>query len=225
MRSASIALMTAVTAFTGISVAQEKSIRLRQAPGVDKVEAHCSACHSLDYVQMNSPFLTAAGWDAEVTKMINAFGAPIDEGDAKTIVDYLNKNYGSESLHAVTARSAGSEPSSLEKEKSFPKPSSSNYERARQKYDTKRSGGTRVVVIPVKRTSLQNRDPSVCSALNRLIFGSLGSRCSRRPAPAFAWSARRRPLVLTTTEEFNLEGVLEHRSAVRWGAYRKKAMK
>jgi hypothetical protein len=27
--------------------------------------------------EMNSPFLNAAGWDAEVTKMIAAFGAPI----------------------------------------------------------------------------------------------------------------------------------------------------
>ncbi len=43
---------------------------------------------------MNSPFLDAAGWNAEVTKMIKAFGAPIDD-DAKAIVDYLAKNYGS----------------------------------------------------------------------------------------------------------------------------------
>src|SRR6202521_514631 len=161
--------------------------------------------------------------------MINAFGARIDQADAKIIADYLNKNYGSESLRALTARSAGIESSSLEKEQGFPEPSSSNFETAREKYDTKSSGRTRVVVIPrisnhapFKRTSLQNRDPSVCSALSRLIFGFLGSRCSRRLAPAFAWSARRRPLVLTTTDEFNLEGVLEHRSAVRWGAYGRK---
>ena len=44
---------------------------------------------------MNSPFLDAAGWNAEVTKMIKAFGAPIDATDAKAIVDYLAKNYGS----------------------------------------------------------------------------------------------------------------------------------
>jgi len=50
---------------------------------------------SLDYIQINSPFLNAAGWNAEVTKMIKAFGAPIDEADAKAIVDYLAKNYGS----------------------------------------------------------------------------------------------------------------------------------
>jgi hypothetical protein len=208
MRLASIALMTAIAAFTGISVAEEKPVRLRQAPGLDKVEASCSACHSLDYVQINSPFLSAAGWDAEVAKMINAFGAPIDPADAKSIVDYLSKNYGSVSLHAVAAPSPGIESSSLEKDK---------------------TGRTRVAVMPrisnralFKRASLKNRGPSACSASSRLIFGSLGSRCSRRPAPAFAWSAPRRPLVLTSTDEFNLEGVLEHRSTIRWGAYRRK---
>jgi hypothetical protein len=159
--------------------------------------------------------------------MINAFGARIDQADVKIIADYLNKNYGSESLRALTARSAGIE-SSLEKERGFPEPSSSNSNTAREKYNTKRSGRTRVVVItrisnhaPFKRTSLQNRDPSVSSALSRLIFSFLGSRCSRRLAPAFVWSARRRPPVLTTTDECNLEGVLEHRSAVRWSAYRR----
>jgi hypothetical protein len=110
MRLASIAIMTAFMAFTGISAtAEEKPVRLRQAPGLEKVEAQCSACHSLDYVQMNSPFLSAAGWDAEVAKMINAFGAQIDEADAKTLADYLKKNYGIESLGQNKARSAGIE--------------------------------------------------------------------------------------------------------------------
>ena len=65
--------------------AEEKPIKLKQAPGLDKVEGNCAACHSLDYIQMNSPFLNAAGWDAEVTKMIKAFGAPINDDDAKAI--------------------------------------------------------------------------------------------------------------------------------------------
>jgi hypothetical protein len=43
---------------------------------------------------MNSPYLDAAGWTAEVTKMIKAFGAPIDDADAKAIAGYLAKNYG-----------------------------------------------------------------------------------------------------------------------------------
>jgi hypothetical protein len=72
----------------------ETSVHLKPASGFDKVEPNCSACHSLDYIPMNSPFLNAAGWDAEVSKMITAFGAPIDPKDAKVIADYLKENYG-----------------------------------------------------------------------------------------------------------------------------------
>ncbi len=77
------------------ALADEKPIQLKKADGLDKVEANCAACHSLDYIQMNSPFPNAALWDAEITKMIKAFGAPIDDADAKVIGDYLKKNYGS----------------------------------------------------------------------------------------------------------------------------------
>ena len=54
----------------------------------------CVACHSLDYIVANSPFMTRQVWDAEVTKMIKAFGAPIEDADAKAIAEYLKKNYG-----------------------------------------------------------------------------------------------------------------------------------
>jgi sulfite dehydrogenase (cytochrome) subunit B len=74
---------------------EESAVKLKEAPGLEKVEANCAACHSLDYVQMNSPFLNAAGWEAEVTKMIKAYGAPVGDADAAVIVDYLKKNYGS----------------------------------------------------------------------------------------------------------------------------------
>jgi hypothetical protein len=42
---------------------------------------------------MNSVFLAPEAWKAEVTKMITAFGAPIDDAAAKTITDYLSANY------------------------------------------------------------------------------------------------------------------------------------
>jgi len=75
--------------------ADEQPVMLKDAPGHDIVEGFCGACHSLDYIQTNSPFPSAALWDTEVKKMINAFGAPIPPADAKTITDYLAKNYGS----------------------------------------------------------------------------------------------------------------------------------
>jgi len=85
-----------IIAFTvAPAIAEEKSIELKRAPGVENVEANCATCHSLDYIEMNSPFLSAAQWDAEVTKMIRVMGAPIEESDAKAIADYLKKNYGS----------------------------------------------------------------------------------------------------------------------------------
>ena len=76
------------------ALADEQVIKLKQGSGVDKVEANCQACHTLAYIPMNSPFLNAAGWDAEVTKMIKAYGAPIDDADAKAITEYLKANYG-----------------------------------------------------------------------------------------------------------------------------------
>lgn len=93
MRTVAIAAL--VAAFIVPAFAEEKPVQLKQAPGLDKVEANCAACHSLDYVLMNSPYPSAALWDAEVTKMIKAYGAPIEDADAKAIKDYLAKNYGS----------------------------------------------------------------------------------------------------------------------------------
>lgn len=93
MRALVIALAAAAVTFP--AAAQEKPVELKKAPGLDTVEANCSGCHSLDYIAMNSPFPSAALWDAEVTKMVKAFGAPISEADAKVIAEYLKKNYGS----------------------------------------------------------------------------------------------------------------------------------
>jgi mono/diheme cytochrome c family protein len=73
---------------------EEKEIKLKNALGIEKVEANCASCHSLDYIQMNSPFLGPEKWDAEITKMIRVMGAPISESDAKDIATYLNQNYG-----------------------------------------------------------------------------------------------------------------------------------
>ena len=85
-----IALALAATAV----IAAEQRTALKDGPGRDKVEASCASCHSLDYIVMNSTFMNRQLWDAEVTKMIKAFGAPISEADGKEIADYLARNYG-----------------------------------------------------------------------------------------------------------------------------------
>ena len=88
-----IAVMPIAVAATIVAAAEQR-VELKAGTGRDKVEANCVACHSLDYVVANSPFMTRQVWDAEVTKMIKAFGAPVSDADAKAIVDYLTANYG-----------------------------------------------------------------------------------------------------------------------------------
>jgi mono/diheme cytochrome c family protein len=83
------ALLSTLPAFAG-----EGDVRLKDAPGKELVTANCSMCHSLDYIQMNSPFLDRKGWEASVGKMIKAMGAPVAEADVHKIVDYLASQYG-----------------------------------------------------------------------------------------------------------------------------------
>jgi mono/diheme cytochrome c family protein len=92
MRTFVLAVLAVLVALP--AAADEQQIALKQAPGLDKVQGNCGVCHSLDYIQMNSVFLNATGWTAEVTKMIKAYGAPIGDDDAKAIAEYLAKNYG-----------------------------------------------------------------------------------------------------------------------------------
>lgn len=83
------ALLSTFAAFAG-----EGDVRLKDALGKELVAANCSMCHSLDYIQMNSPFLDRKGWEASVNKMIKAMGAPVAEADIQKIVDYLASQYG-----------------------------------------------------------------------------------------------------------------------------------
>ena len=92
MRTVAIAFVASLLASSAL--ADEQVIKLKLGPGFEQVESNCAACHSLAYIPMNSPYLSASSWDAEVTKMIKAFGAPIEPGDAQAIKDYLTKNYG-----------------------------------------------------------------------------------------------------------------------------------
>ena len=77
----------------GSADAQEDKLVLKDAPGREKAQV-CVACHSVDYIPMNSRFLDKAGWTASVNKMINVFGAPIAKEDVDAIASYLAENYG-----------------------------------------------------------------------------------------------------------------------------------
>ena len=77
-----------------ISLASESAVQLKDGPGLELVRAHCVMCHSLDYIQMNSPFLDREGWQKSVDKMIKVMGAPIRPEDVGPIVAYLASAYG-----------------------------------------------------------------------------------------------------------------------------------
>ena len=67
----------------------------KPGPNRDVVKANCAACHSADYVQTQprGEKFKKDFWQAEVTKMIKVYGAPIDDSDASKIVDYLAATY------------------------------------------------------------------------------------------------------------------------------------
>jgi sulfite dehydrogenase (cytochrome) subunit B len=76
------------------AVAQEQAVALKPGPGMETAASTCNICHSLDYIRMNSVFLSPDGWKAEVAKMRGAYGAPIDDATAEAIQHYLATEYG-----------------------------------------------------------------------------------------------------------------------------------
>jgi hypothetical protein len=74
--------------------ASEADLTLKDGPERPLVQSTCAACHSIDYIPSNSVFLDRKGWEAEVNKMVNVFGAPATPQDVPKIVDYLVRNYG-----------------------------------------------------------------------------------------------------------------------------------
>jgi sulfite dehydrogenase (cytochrome) subunit B len=87
-------LISGMVVVFSLAARAEEAVTLKDGPGRDIVEGYCGACHSLDYPRINARFLNRKGWETEVDKMIKAYGAPIGNADAKTIVDYLTANYG-----------------------------------------------------------------------------------------------------------------------------------
>jgi mono/diheme cytochrome c family protein len=64
-----------------------------QAAGFQAAQENCLTCHSADYVAMQPPKKGQAFWDAEVTKMIKVYRAPIAAEQAKAIAAYLGATY------------------------------------------------------------------------------------------------------------------------------------
>lgn len=71
-----------------VSVKLPESIRFYEGANSEAINNNCLACHSVGMV-MNQPNMPKAGWQAEVTKMINVYKAQISQRDVPKIVDYL----------------------------------------------------------------------------------------------------------------------------------------
>src|SRR4051794_10838495 len=92
----SVLVGLAVISVAPATKANEDLVKLKPGDNLEIVEQNCAPCHSLDYIQMNAPFLDQKGWQAEVARMVNAFKAPITEADQQKIVEYLLSHYAKE---------------------------------------------------------------------------------------------------------------------------------
>jgi len=96
-----VTLAAGFTAALGAAVAAPISYSLpeevaafKPGPNLDVVKNNCTACHSADYVNTQPLMKNKKDfWQAEVTKMIKVYGAPIDDADVGKIVDYLAATY------------------------------------------------------------------------------------------------------------------------------------
>ena len=71
----------------------DETAALNSGPGIEAAQNNCVSCHSADYIAMQPPKKGKAFWEAEVTKMIKVYGAPIEAADAKAITEYLAQTY------------------------------------------------------------------------------------------------------------------------------------
>jgi mono/diheme cytochrome c family protein len=85
-------LLVATLLSAAPAMAQEQ-VTLKPGPGLDVVTTTCSTCHTLNYIKMNSVFLTPDEWKAEVIKMQKLLGGPFDDATAEAIIKYLSTTY------------------------------------------------------------------------------------------------------------------------------------
>jgi mono/diheme cytochrome c family protein len=92
---ATSAALVAVNAKPSTYAVPEDKSAFRPGPNLEVVQGNCGSCHSADYVltQPQGAKFKKDFWNAEVTKMIKVYGAPIDEKDVPKIVEYLTATY------------------------------------------------------------------------------------------------------------------------------------
>jgi mono/diheme cytochrome c family protein len=73
----------------------DETAAFKPGPNLEVVQNNCTGCHSADYIntQPRGPKFKKDFWQAEVTKMIKLYGAPVDDADVSKIVEYLAATY------------------------------------------------------------------------------------------------------------------------------------
>jgi len=73
----------------------EETAAFKPGPNLEVVQNNCTACHSADYIktQPQGEKFKKDFLQAEVTKMIKVYGAPIEDADVGKIVEYLAATY------------------------------------------------------------------------------------------------------------------------------------
>ena len=93
----SLSLAAGISAVTAAPVnyqLPDEVAAFKPGPNLEIVQGNYSACHSADYINTQPPMKDKKSfWQAEVTKMIKVYGAPIDDADVGKIVDYLAATY------------------------------------------------------------------------------------------------------------------------------------
>jgi sulfite dehydrogenase (cytochrome) subunit B len=101
-RLATLIALAALAATTAAALAKPVSyttppdsskLKRTADPGYARADALCATCHSRDYVTTQPPRKGKEFWTAEVTKMVNVYGAQIPEADRGVIADYLAATY------------------------------------------------------------------------------------------------------------------------------------
>jgi sulfite dehydrogenase (cytochrome) subunit B len=89
-------------ATTGVTLAKSltytlppeaSTLKKTDDPGYPQADSLCVACHSRDYITTQPRGKGRDFWTAEVTKMVNVYGAKIPEASRPPIIDYLAANY------------------------------------------------------------------------------------------------------------------------------------
>jgi sulfite dehydrogenase (cytochrome) subunit B len=103
MRNPSLLALAAVTVTTIVAAhaapisytLPEETAAFKPGPNLEVVQNNCTGCHSADYIntQPRDAKSKKDFWQAEVTKMIKVYGAPIDDTAVGKIVEYLAATY------------------------------------------------------------------------------------------------------------------------------------